>query len=54
MLDRDLKRPQVEGRSRQSTKLAITLFLLAFVIVTGIAAFESRNVWWEKYLNVVR
>jgi hypothetical protein len=47
----DLK--QRQAGARQWVKYAITLFLLVAVIVTGTAAFHSRNAWWEKYLSFI-
>jgi hypothetical protein len=44
---------QTRPPSRQWVKYAITLFLLAAVIVTGVLAFHSRNAWWEKYLSFI-
>jgi hypothetical protein len=44
---------QTRTPSRQWVKYAITLFLLAAVIVTGVLAFHSRNAWWEKYLSFI-
>jgi hypothetical protein len=32
---------------------AITLFLIAAVVVTGALAFHSRDAWWQKYLSFV-
>jgi len=34
-------------------KYAITLFLLAAVVVTGALVFHSRDAWWQKYLSFV-
>jgi hypothetical protein len=47
------KPPQARRSSRPWVKYAITLFLLAAVIVTGAVAFHSRNAWWEKYLSYI-
>ena len=49
MTEPDLK--QAQASSRRGSKLAITLFLIGVVVVSGTAAFYSRNAWWEKYLN---
>ncbi|HUL89412.1 MAG TPA: hypothetical protein VLU23_14680 [Pseudolabrys sp.] len=54
MAEPDLKRPQTAGSSRPWVKYAITLFLLVAVVVTGTAAFHSRNAFWEKYFSFVR
>lgn len=53
MAEPNSKRPQAGGSSRPWVKYAITLFLLAAVIVTGAVAFHSRNAWWEKYLSYI-
>lgn len=42
-----------DGSGQQWVKFAVTLFLLIAVIVTGTAAFHSRNAWWEKYLSFI-
>jgi len=34
-------------------KYAITLLLLAAVVVTGALALHSRDAWWQKYLSFV-
>lgn len=51
MAEPDLSETQVDRASRHWVKHAITLFLLAAVVVTGTAAYFSRNAWWEKYLT---
>ena len=35
------------GWQNSWVRLAITLFLLLVVIITGIAAFDYRQQWWE-------
>jgi len=45
------ERTRSRGSSRPWAKYAITLFLLAAVVVTGTLAFHSRNAWWEKYVS---
>lgn len=50
MAEPDLNETHVVRASRHWVKHAITLFLLAAVVVTGAAAYFSRNAWWEKYL----
>jgi hypothetical protein len=49
----DPGRSQTRSPSRQWVKYAITLFLLAAVVVTGALAFHSRDAWWQKYLSFV-
>jgi hypothetical protein len=49
----DLGRTQERRSSRQWVKYAITLFLLAAVVVTGALSFHSRTEWWQKYLNYI-
>jgi hypothetical protein len=44
---------QTRNPSRLWVKYAITLFLLAAVVVTGALAFHSRDAWWQKYLSFV-
>jgi len=51
--DPDLGRTRTRGRSRKWVKYAITLLLLAAVVVTGTLAFHSRDAWWQKYLSLV-
>jgi hypothetical protein len=34
-------------------KYAITLFLVAAVVLTGALSFHSRNEWWQKYLSFI-
>jgi hypothetical protein len=49
----DPGRTQTRSPSRLWVKYAITLFLLAAVVVTGALAFHSRDAWWQKYLSFV-
>ena len=46
---------QTEGRDRprQWVKYAITLVLLAAVVLTLTMASSSRDAWWEKYLSYI-
>jgi hypothetical protein len=32
---------------------AVTLFLLAAVVVTGALVSHSRDAWWQKYLSLI-
>ena len=45
---------QAQNSSRRWVKLVITLFLVGAVVVSGSAAFYSRNAWWDSYLNYLR
>jgi len=49
----DPGRTQARNPSRPWVKYAITLFLLAAVVVTGALAFHSRDAWWQKYLSFI-
>jgi hypothetical protein len=49
----DSGRIQARRSSRQWVKYAITLFLLAAVVVTGALSFHSRTEWWQKYLSYI-
>jgi len=53
MTEPDLKQTQAGGSPRQWIRYAITLILLVAVVATGVAAFHSRNAWWEKYLSFI-
>jgi hypothetical protein len=48
-------RGQTEGRdrSRQWVKYAITLILLAAVVLGAALSSQSRDAWWEKYLSYI-
>lgn len=46
------------GRTRSTSRqwvtyAAVTLFLLAAVVVTGALASHSRDAWWQKYLSLI-
>jgi hypothetical protein len=44
---------QAHRSSRRWVKYAITLFLVAAVIVTGALSLHSRHEWWQKYLSFI-
>jgi hypothetical protein len=47
-------RERTRSTSRQWVKYAaVTLFLLAAVVVTGALASHSRDAWWQKYLSLI-
>ena len=45
------KSDQDGPRSGHRLKHVITVLLLLAVIVTGVAAFHSRQQWWDKYMS---
>jgi hypothetical protein len=49
----DSGRTQARRSSRQWVKYAITLVLLAAVVVTGALSYHSRSEWWQKYLSFI-
>lgn len=48
-----LGRSEDRNRSRQWVKYAITLLLLAAVVLTAALSSRSRDTWWEKYLSYI-
>jgi hypothetical protein len=51
----DPSRPQsMSGRERSPWgRVATTLVLLLIMIVAGMAAYSSRQQWWEMYLSYI-
>jgi hypothetical protein len=45
------RRTEGPNRSRQWVKYAITLLLLAAVVLAAGLSSRSRDAWWEKYLS---
>lgn len=41
------------GRSKWAS-YGITLLLLLAVVVTGTAAYNARDQWWDRYLSYIR
>ena len=39
---------------RQWASYATTLLLVLIVIVTGTAAYNAREQWWDQYLSFIR
>lgn len=48
------RRDSKERPARSWTRLAMTLFLLAVVITSGIAVYQARDQWWAMYLAYKR
>ncbi len=53
VIEPDSGRTEGHIRSRQWVKYAITLFLLAAVVLAAAVSSRSRDAWWEKYLSYV-
>ena len=53
MAEPDLGQTGGRNRSRRWVKYAITLVLLAAVLLTMAMASRSRDAWWEKYLSYI-
>ena len=54
MTERDQGKHQNDtgSRVRHRVRHAITLLLLLAVIVTGVAAYYSRQQWWDMYMSL--
>jgi hypothetical protein len=53
-----MTRPDLGNRSNATraqrwAKRAITLLLLTVLVVAGIAAYYTRQEWWEMYMKVM-
>lgn len=53
MSEPDPRQTKTSNSSRRWTSYAITVFLLAVVVVAGVLASHSRDAWWQKYLSYI-
>lgn len=49
----DLRWTKTPNSSQRWTSYAITVLLLAVVVVAGVLASHSRDAWWQKYLSYI-
>ena len=50
--DRGSNQNDPDARRKHWVKAAITLLLIAIVIVTGSAAYYAREQWWDMYMRL--